>query len=382
MSQLEMTFVMCYDGTMKNNTMSDLIYGLADILFLTLLSGTVLFGKGVTIASVAALLAAVTASLVLLYSDGRTVFCSCLAVVCVYTFFIPETLLLVPLIAYHAYGKKLCSWFTLVFIIPFAINYGDGDIGTLILVPVISALAVYLSARSSRLTEMQREARLMRDEGVERERTLNDKNRDLMARQDYEVHVATLKERNRIAREIHDNVGHMLTRSILQIGAMKTVYKDEPLHGQLESINRTLDTAMNNIRESVHDIYDESIDLKQSVRDAVAPVRGKINVKLDYDMTESVPRNVKYAFISTVKEAVSNVVKHSDGDTVHIILREHPAIYQLCIDDNGSISKLPHGLSDGIGLRNMRSRTEELGGNIRFEADRGFHIFISVPKKR
>lgn len=381
LSQLEMTFVMCYDKIMKNKSLSELIYGLADIAFLTLLSGAVLFEKGVTIASVAALLVAVTASLVLLYSDGRATFCICLAVVCVYTFFVPETVLLTPMIAYHACGKGHFSWLTVIFIIPFAINYRDGETFIHLLVPVISVLAVYLSVRSRKLMEMRREARLMRDAGVERERNLNDKNRDLMARQDYEVHVATLKERNRIAREIHDNVGHMLTRSILQVGAMMTVYREEPLHGQLESINQTLDTAMNNIRESVHDIYDESIDLKQSVTDAVEPVRGKLEVKIDYDMSESVPRNVKYAFISTVKEAVSNVVKHSDGDMIHIILREHPALYQLCIDDNGSISRLPQGLSDGIGLRNMRARAEEIGGNIRFEADKGFHIFISVPKK-
>jgi signal transduction histidine kinase len=42
-----------------------------------------------------------------------------------------------------------------------------------------------------------------------------------MEKQDYEIYLATLRERNRIAREIHDNVGHMLSRSILQIGALK-----------------------------------------------------------------------------------------------------------------------------------------------------------------
>ena len=45
---------------------------------------------------------------------------------------------------------------------------------------------------------------------------LTQKNKDLLEKQDYEIHVATLKERNRIAREIHDNVGHMLSRSLLQ----------------------------------------------------------------------------------------------------------------------------------------------------------------------
>ena len=60
---------------------------------------------------------------------------------------------------------------------------------------------------------------------------LQEKNKNLMEKQDYEIYLATLRERNRIAREIHDNVGHMPSRSILQMGALITIHKEEPLHG-------------------------------------------------------------------------------------------------------------------------------------------------------
>jgi len=49
---------------------------------------------------------------------------------------------------------------------------------------------------------------------------LRQKNRELIEKQDYEIRLATLNERGRIAREIHDHVGHLLSRSILQIGAL------------------------------------------------------------------------------------------------------------------------------------------------------------------
>ena len=65
---------------------------------------------------------------------------------------------------------------------------------------------------------------------------LQEKNKNLMEKQDYEIYLATLRERNRIAREIHDNVGHMLSRSILQMGALITIHKEEPLHGQLAGV--------------------------------------------------------------------------------------------------------------------------------------------------
>lgn len=67
---------------------------------------------------------------------------------------------------------------------------------------------------------------------------LQEKNKNLMEKQDYEIYLATLRERNRIAREIHDNVGHMLSRSILQMGALITIHKEEPLHGQLAGVGR------------------------------------------------------------------------------------------------------------------------------------------------
>ena len=80
--------------------------------------------------------------------------------------------------------------------------------------------------------------------------------------QDYEIYLATLKERNRIAREIHDNVGHMLTRSILQLGALSVINKDETVGEAINDLSGTLNTAMTSIRSSVHDLHDDSIALK------------------------------------------------------------------------------------------------------------------------
>ena len=71
-----------------------------------------------------------------------------------------------------------------------------------------------------------------------------------MEKQETEVHLATLKERNRIAREIHDNVGHMLSRSILQLGALKALNHDSSLSAPLSELHKTLNTAMDSIRTS------------------------------------------------------------------------------------------------------------------------------------
>ena len=56
---------------------------------------------------------------------------------------------------------------------------------------------------------------------------LQKKNKALQEKQNYEIYAATLRERNRIAREIHDNVGHLLSRTILLTGAAKTLNRDK-----------------------------------------------------------------------------------------------------------------------------------------------------------
>ena len=71
------------------------------------------------------------------------------------------------------------------------------------------------------------EIRRIKDDSEERTLLLAEKNKALQEKQNYEIYAATLRERNRIAREIHDNVGHLLSRTILLTGAAKTVNRDK-----------------------------------------------------------------------------------------------------------------------------------------------------------
>ena len=193
--------------------------------------------------------------------------------------------------------------------------------------------------------------------------------------QDYEIYLATLKERNRIAREIHDNVGHMLTRSILQLGALSVINKDETVGEAINDLSGTLNTAMTSIRSSVHDLHDDSIALKPAVEDCIRPLKDRFAVSCDYDFSERMSRDVKLCFIGVIKEALSNTAKHSDGDSIKIIIREHPALYQLSIADNGSC---PEKIDEsGMGLANMRERAASLNGNINITSGSKAGTYVS-----
>ena len=117
-------------------------------------------------------------------------------------------------------------------------------------------------------------------------------------------------------------------------------------------------------------------------------MRESYRITLDYDMGKEVPRNIKYCFLTATREAMSNIVKHSNAKEICITLREHPVLFQLKIEDDGTKEGmfLPAGevltSSRGMGLSNMRSRVETLNGTFRISTEEGFRIFISIPKEK
>ncbi|QFJ54390.1 sensor histidine kinase [Pseudobutyrivibrio xylanivorans] len=222
-----------------------------------------------------------------------------------------------------------------------------------------------------------------RDDSKELEEILQDKNRRLMSEQDQQVHLATLGERNRIAREIHDNVGHLLSRAILLLGAISTVNTDDRLEPQLKMLADTLDESMAKMRASVHDLHDDSIDLQKNFDEIIGELKS-FTVNTDLDLDEAIPTNVKLSLIGILKEAVTNILKHSNGDSVSIIMQRNYSFCTLSITDNGSISdsikeKLSTDSYEGIGLSNIKNRATSLGGDAYFYTDNGFTIFARLP---
>ena len=300
--------------------------------------------------------------------------CILFSIICI---FVNSLVLFLPIMIYHGYRFRLRG--AAVCLLPVFWALSGFEPSERILWAAFCGLGFYLAVRSERIETIEQDMIRIRDNGVELNLMLKEKNRILIEKQDYEVYLATLKERNRIAREIHDNVGHLLSRSILQVGALGTIYKEEPLCGHLADINETLNLAMDSIRESVHDLHDDSVDLKQALLDATKEMRENYRLKIDFDMTKSVPKTVKYCFIATVKEAMSNIIKHSNADKIEIILREHPGFYQLSIEDNGTVSY--SSSTGGIGLTNMKERVEALNGTLHIHSERGFKIFITIKKE-
>lgn len=292
-------------------------------------------------------------------------------------FFNLDYLFFIPLICYDLFSYKI-KWLWLVLIFPILIYSYEISASSIFLILAYTFISYILNYRTKSFEHIKKNYYYISDSANELSIKFENKNRELLEKQDYEVNLATLRERNRIARDIHDNVGHLLSRCILQIGALLAINKDENINLNLGLIKDTLSEAMDSIRSSVHDLHEDAVDLQVEIQQLVDNFEF-CSIKLDYDLESNPTKKIKYSFISITKEALSNIIKHSNATEVSIFLREHPSLYQLVIHDNGSNVK--YNSENGIGIKNIKDRITSINGSLNISTDNGFRIFISVPKK-
>ncbi len=334
---------------------------------------------GKTTPEIIAILVAAALSALCQYTESRKFTSAAGLLYIIMSAVFPSFVSALPPIMYDLYNYKLfphiiAAGGVTVFIL--AANLSLIPIPTL----MICAFAVYLAHRTSAFENLYKSYINSVDHSTEVTRHLKENNLRLTESKNYEVHLATLNERNRISREIHDNVGHLLSRSILQVQALRLINDENVRKDGLNDLAETLGSAMDSIRQSVHNLHDNSLELDYAIREAAEPLYEKgFTVECQCCCSENVPVRVRLSLISVVKESVSNIIRHSSGNRALIIFTEHPAFWQLKIEDNGNCSGAIN--ENGIGIFNMRTRVEELGGIININSDKnGFRIFISIRK--
>ena len=298
----------------------------------------------------------------------------CFLILCLFN---SDYLFFIPLICYDLFSYRI-KWLWSILIFPILIYHFEISTLSIFLILSYTFISYLLSYRTKSFDHIKKNYYYISDSANELSIKFENKNRELLEKQDYEINLATLRERNRIARDIHDNVGHLLSRSILQIGALLALNKDENINLNLKLVKNTLSEAMDSIRNSVHNLHGDSIELHVEIQQLTDNFEF-CDIKLDYDLESNPINKIKYSFISITKEALSNIIKHSNATEVSIFLREHPSLYQLIIHDNGS--NIRYNSENGIGIKNIKDRVTSIKGSLNISTDSGFKIFISVPKK-
>ena len=292
------------------------------------------------------------------------------------SFFIPSIALFTPSILYEQ--NRNLTFLDFCFLIPILLLGQHFSILIVIIVVIVSIISYSLGYQTLQSLSLQKEILINEDVSKELTLVMQKRNRELLERQEMEIHMARLNERNRISRDIHDNLGHLLTSSILQVGAMATTTKDNTLQTNLTALQKTLDEGLTSVRDSIHGMYADSFDLKFEIK-KITETFDFCTITYQYLIENALPTKVKLAFLSIIKEALNNTMKHSDATHFDLILKENEKSYILILHDNGSSKQ--SSSSTGIGISSIEERVRLLNGIFNIQTEKGFRIYISIPKE-
>ncbi len=240
---------------------------------------------------------------------------------------------------------------------------------------------------------------------------------ELRARASQAEELTTSRERNRVAREIHDTLGHYLTILAVQLEtALKLEERDDPrLHAELMEARRVAAECLAEVRRSVAALRPadlSAVSLPEALRRLVAESEAQLPetaIALDVDgPAQTLPPELRVALYRCAQEALTNVRKHAAASKVLVRLRvgdgaageriagERIAgerVVELTVLDNGrggaagsnGVSETATGddtgRAQGFGLLGMRERIALLGGTVRAGAEpgKGWRVEMRVP---
>lgn len=192
------------------------------------------------------------------------------------------------------------------------------------------------------------------------------------------AHLAEIRERNRIAREIHDHVGHSLAGILLQLQVAQKVsdQDDKKAREMVENSITRLAEAVELLQDTVHNLKPEErlgIDYLHKVitNFQFCPVHFE-----HWGDFESLTASHVEIISVTLKEALTNAARHSHATRVDVRLEIRKNIVRLYFKDNGKGCPYIH---EGLGISGMKERVRNVGGHISFTPQNGFMIVGVLP---
>ncbi len=199
--------------------------------------------------------------------------------------------------------------------------------------------------------------------------------------------MGSLQERNRIAREIHDSLGHSLTALNLHLEmALKlSQVKPEKSREVLAEAKRLGSIALNDVRQSVSTMRSDPLqnqDLPTAIQKLAAEFEFSNNLKplCHLDALPHIPQPIATTIYRIVQEALTNISKYAEASEVRIEIYHRPTELELRIIDNGQGFILTNNVS-GFGLQGMRERVLSLHGRFAIvsEPQQGCQIVAIIP---
>ena len=207
------------------------------------------------------------------------------------------------------------------------------------------------------------------------QREMERKNRLLKLSQEELSKVAATAERERIARDLHDLIGHTLSMI-----TMKTQLANKLIDRDIEAAKRELSDLEQISRQTLSDVRDavtgfKSRDWAGEVANAKAVLQSSdIHFELDEDMT--MPSGLANEVLAmALRELVTNVIRHSTASRCFLALRNNRDVLAFEFRDNGDSQTVKMG----NGLNGLKERVEQLHGTLTLDNKAGFAVLIRIP---
>ncbi|MFD0692864.1 sensor histidine kinase [Paenibacillus sp. GCM10027628] len=198
--------------------------------------------------------------------------------------------------------------------------------------------------------------------------------------------LATIEERQRISRDLHDTLGHTLSLITLKSELAEKLILKSPERAvqEVKDIQATSRAALKQVRELISGMHAVSIqDEIQQSKGILAAASIEFEVQGALDQFQAPPM-VQNIFGMCLREAVTNVVKHSGASKCSLILQEESGNWMMTISDNGvpCEGRPERAQSTGRGLLGMKERLELIDGTMSFHMGKGAgtRLIIKVPR--
>jgi two-component system, NarL family, sensor histidine kinase UhpB len=193
-------------------------------------------------------------------------------------------------------------------------------------------------------------------------------------------------ERNRIARELHDEVGQTLTGVMLQVEGLAAKIPDE-LQEQLDELRETARSGTEDVRRIARQLRPEALEdlgLERALASLATAFGEQAGIKVQRQLAPALPLSEEQELVvyRVAQEALTNVARHAEATQVDLLLdhRRDEAVLLVVRDDGRGIH--PGALPSSRGIRGMRERAMLIGAQLEINSKpgRGTEIRLSIPR--
>lgn len=195
------------------------------------------------------------------------------------------------------------------------------------------------------------------------------------------------KERKRIARDLHDEIGANLAYVGMNLGQIaKEYHTDSLIAPKIDECQTQLNKTIADVRRISHDLLPPILDmfgLVPSLQEFLDRLNASFEIDYTYDETfNQLSSDVSLQLYRVVLELINNSVKHSQGTQIHLKLKDNGPTKEIVYSDNGIGYRFDEMcLKSGLGLKNIVARLDAIGAQYHFDSQQKSGFFMNIILK-